>query len=76
MTRERPVRICEGGEVRLLSATRLVVSFQYKRNAERFQRQLVARFAKFNLKLAEEKTRLMLFLIFNTTNRQVSDLAE
>ena len=25
MTRERPVRICEGGEVRFLSATRLVI---------------------------------------------------
>jgi len=26
MTRERPVRICEGGEVRFLSATRLPLS--------------------------------------------------
>ena len=68
--------MCHGEAYLVRFADDFVVSFQYKRDAERFQRQLVARFAKFNLKLAEEKTRLMLFLIFNTTNRQVSDLAE
>src|SRR5262245_37007935 len=51
------------------SLTIFVVSFQYKRDAERFQRQLEARFAKFNLKVAEEKTRLMLFGRFAADRR-------
>src|SRR5262249_31970112 len=38
-----------------------VVSFQYLADAENFQRQLRARLARFNLELAEEKTRLLLF---------------
>jgi len=55
------VRFREGGGVRFPSATRLVVSFQYKRDAERFHRMLTARFRRFSLELAEEKTRLLLF---------------
>ena len=38
-----------------------VVSFQHLVEAEAFQPQLRERFAKFNLELAEEKTRLLLF---------------
>lgn len=38
-----------------------VVSFQYLADAETFQDQLRERFAKFNLELAEEKTRLLPF---------------
>jgi len=38
-----------------------LVSFQYKRDAERFDQYLRKRFARFNLELAEEKTRLLLF---------------
>ncbi len=38
-----------------------LVSFQYKRDAERFDQYLRKRFARFNLELADEKTRLLLF---------------
>jgi group II intron reverse transcriptase/maturase len=38
-----------------------VVSFQYRTDAEDFHRRLRERFAQFNLELAEEKTRLLLF---------------
>jgi RNA-directed DNA polymerase len=38
-----------------------VVSFQYQADAEEFQRQLRERFARFNLELAEDKTRLLRF---------------
>src|SRR5258707_6698206 len=38
-----------------------VASFQYKRDAENFDRYLRKRFARFNLELADEKTRLLLF---------------
>ena len=51
--------MCQGEAYLVRFADDFVVSFQYKRDAERFQRQLGARFARFNLTLAEEKTRLM-----------------
>ena len=38
-----------------------VGSFQFWGDAQNFQRQLQERFAQFNLELAEEKTRLLLF---------------
>lgn len=38
-----------------------VVSFQYLTDAEEFQKQLRQRLARFNLELAKEKTRLLLF---------------
>ena len=38
-----------------------VVSFQHRQDAEVFQKRLRERFARFNLELAEEKTRLLLF---------------
>ncbi|GAB6172401.1 group II intron reverse transcriptase/maturase [Paradesulfitobacterium aromaticivorans] len=38
-----------------------VVCFQYKRDAENFQHYITDRMKKFNLELAEEKTRLILF---------------
>src|SRR4051812_7449965 len=46
-----------------------VVSFQYLADAEAFQRQLGERFARFNLGLAEEKTRLLLFGRFAAERR-------
>ena len=61
MTRERPVRICEGGEVRLLSATRLVVGFEYEDDARRFWDALRARLEEFALSLHPDKTRLIEF---------------
>jgi len=38
-----------------------VVAFQYKRDAERFDRKLRIRMQRFGLDLAEEKTRMILF---------------
>src|SRR5262245_64332842 len=61
MTRERPVRICEGGEVRFLSATRLVVGFEYEADARRFWDALRARLEEFALTLHPDKTRLIEF---------------
>ena len=46
-----------------------VVSFQYLADAEDFQRKLRERFAQFNLELAEEKTRLLLFGRFAAERR-------
>jgi RNA-directed DNA polymerase len=61
MTRERPVRFCEGGEVRFLSATRLVVGFEFESDARRFWDALRARFEEFALMLHADKTRLIEF---------------
>ena len=36
-----------------------MVNFQYRRDAEEFQKNLTDRFGKFGLELAEEKTRVM-----------------
>jgi RNA-directed DNA polymerase len=46
-----------------------VVSFQYLTDAEDFQKKLRERFARFNLELAEEKTRLLLFGRFAAERR-------
>jgi group II intron reverse transcriptase/maturase len=48
-----------------------VVSFQYLTDAEAFQKQLRERFARFNLELAEEKTRLLLFGRFAAERRAI-----
>jgi RNA-directed DNA polymerase len=61
MSREVHVRICEGAGVRFPRATRLVCTFQYKRDAERFYRVLGKRLEKYGLELAPEKTRLLRF---------------
>jgi len=61
MRREFHVRFCEGGGVRLPSATRLVVGFEDRTDAERFWKELRERFAQFGLELHPEKTRLVEF---------------
>jgi RNA-directed DNA polymerase len=61
MTRERPVRICEGGEVRSLSATRLVVGFEHETDARRFWDAMRKRLEEFSLSLHPDKTRLIEF---------------
>ncbi len=61
MRRESHVRFREGGGVRFPSATRLVVGFQYRPEAERFLAALRERFAKFGLSLHSDKTRLIEF---------------
>jgi RNA-directed DNA polymerase len=52
---------CQGEAYLTRFADDFVASFQYKRDAERFDQYLRKRFARFNLELADEKTRLMLF---------------
>jgi RNA-directed DNA polymerase len=52
---------CQGEAYLTRFADDFVASFQYKRDAESFDRYLRKRFARFNLELADEKTRLMLF---------------
>jgi len=61
MRRELHVRFCEGGGVQLPSATRLVVGFQHRDDAERFLADLRERFARFGLALHPDKTRLIEF---------------
>ena len=56
--RTRPRRTCTPPRQ---CSTPLVASFQYKRDAESFDRYLRKRFARFNLELADDKTRLLLF---------------
>jgi len=54
-------RWCQGEAYLTRFADDFVACFQYKRDAERLQRNLVWRMEKFGLKLAEEKTRLLGF---------------
>ena len=61
MTRERPVRIREGGGVRFLSATRLIIGFQHEVDARRFLDEMRERLKEFALTLHPEKTRLITF---------------
>jgi group II intron reverse transcriptase/maturase len=59
------------GEVILIRyADDLVVGFQYREDAERFRRDLAERFAKFDLELHPEKTRLVEFGRFAARDRQ------
>jgi RNA-directed DNA polymerase len=52
---------CRGEAYLVRFVDDFVVSFQYRQDAEVFQKELRERFARFNLELAEEKTRLLLF---------------
>jgi RNA-directed DNA polymerase len=76
MTRERPVRICEGGGVRFLSATRLVVGFEYESDARRFWDALHARLEEFALSLHPDKTRLIEFGRFAADRRARAGLGK
>ena len=62
-------RWCQGEVYLVRFADDFVGSFQYKRDAEDFQRRLTGRFARFNLELAQEKTRLLLFGRFAAARR-------
>ncbi len=48
----------------------IVVGFQYRSDAKQFHKDLVQRFAKFNLELHAEKTRLIEFGRFAAENRR------
>src|SRR5215813_10672359 len=76
MTRECPVRICEGGGVRFLSATRLVVGFEYESDARRFWDALRARLEEFALALHPDKTRLIEFGRFAADRRKQRGLGK
>lgn len=54
-------RYCQGEVYLTRFADDYVACFQYKRDAERFERGLKGRMEKFGLELAPEKTRLLLF---------------
>ena len=69
MSREVHVRFCESRGVRFPPATRLVVGFEHLGDAKQFLRDLRSRFAKFNLELHPEKTRLIQFGRFAAQNR-------
>ena len=60
---------CRGEAYLVRFVDDFVVSFQYQRDAEDFQKRLRERFARFNLELAEEKTRLLLFGRFAAQRR-------
>ena len=70
MSREAPVRFREGLGVKFPRATRLVVGFQHRRDAERFLHELGGRMEKFGLALHPEKTRLIEFGRFAAENRR------
>jgi RNA-directed DNA polymerase len=63
MTRECPVRICEGGEVRFLSATRLVILVDtYSRHdwlMAAVERRLREELAELQVEINEEKSRIV-----------------
>jgi len=61
MRRESHVRFCEGGGVRLPSATRLIVGFQHEQEARRFLAELRENLAAHGLELHPDKTRLIEF---------------
>lgn len=59
-----------GGDVVIVRfADDVVVGFEYERDARRFWADLRERFAKFNLELAEDKTRLIEFGRYAARNR-------
>jgi group II intron reverse transcriptase/maturase len=60
---------CQGEAYLVRFVDDFVVSFQYLTDAEEFQKQLRERFARFNLELAEAKTRLLLFGRFAAERR-------
>src|SRR5881227_4014912 len=61
MRREFHVRFCEGPEGQFLRATRLVVLFETKQDAERFLAVLPKRFGSYGLTLHPYKTRMVRF---------------
>ena len=69
MRREFHVRFSEGGGVKLPSATRLLLTFEQRADADETAKALAERLAKFGLRLHEDKTRLIEFGRFATANR-------
>ena len=61
MRRESHVRFCEGPGVQFPRATRLVIGFERKDDAERVYAVIGARMARYGLTLHPDKTRLLPF---------------
>ncbi len=76
MSREAHVRFCERRGVRFPPPTLLIVGFEHKGDAERFQAELAERVAKFGLELKAEKTRLIEFGRFAAQDRKARGLGK
>jgi RNA-directed DNA polymerase len=60
---------CEGEAYLCSYADDFITAFRYARDAEKFFQALAARLQKFNLRLAEEKTRILKFTRFKKERR-------
>jgi RNA-directed DNA polymerase len=63
-------RQAQGDVIIVRFADDIVAGFQHRSDAEQFHADLVARFARFNLELNAEKTRLIEFGRFAAQNRR------
>ena len=63
-------RACRGEAGMIRYADDYVCCFQYKDDAEKFYEVLIKRLAKFNLQIAEEKTKILEFGRFAEENRK------
>jgi RNA-directed DNA polymerase len=70
MRRESHVRFSEGPGVQFPRATRLVVGFEHRSEAEQFLAELRERFVGFGLELHPDKTRLIEFGRYADHNRR------
>jgi RNA-directed DNA polymerase len=69
-------RQAHGDVIIVRFADDIVVGFQHRHDAERFHADLVERFARFNLELNAEKTRLIEFGRFTAQNRRRKGLGK
>ena len=69
-------RQAHGDVIIVRFADDIVVGFQHRHDAERFRADLVERFARFNLELNAEKTRLIEFGRFAAQNRRRKGLGK
>jgi len=65
--------VCKGKVIIVRYADDFVCAFQYKREADKFYRDLVARLAKFGLEVSTEKTRIIRFSRFKLENNEGFD---
>lgn len=69
-------RVCRGDASMIRYADDYVCCFQYKDDAERFYQALIKRLAKFDLQIAEEKTKILEFGRFAEENRKRKGLGK
>jgi len=65
--------VCKGKVIIVRYADDFVCAFQYKREADKFYRDLAARLAKFGLEVSTEKTRIIRFSRFKLENNEGFD---